>query len=116
MNQIAVVEEAEVPRVWITPEQEYSHRIVTTARQGAERLSFHLTTYAPGYQTDVSGDGVHEVVMFCLRGGAEVTVEGRDPIDFHPDMALYLPVEFAYSLAVGPSGMKVAVACTPPKE
>ena len=116
MSPIALIEESDVPKVWITPEQEYSHRVVTTARQGAKSLSFHLTTYAPGYRTEVRGDGMHEVVMLCLEGGAEVDTGDGAVASFRPQTALYLPTEFSYSMVVGPNGLKVAVACTPPKE
>lgn len=107
---------ADVERIWINPGQEYSHRVVTTRRQGAQRLSVHVTTYAPGFTAHVEGDGHYEVVMFCISGSADVTPAGQPALPMSPGGALYLPLEFTYDLAIGEDGMTVVVACTPPKE
>jgi uncharacterized RmlC-like cupin family protein len=106
----------DVERTWINPGQEYSHRVVTTRRQGAQRLSVHVTTYAPGFEAHVEGDGHYEVVMFCISGGASVTPAGAATLQMAPGGALYLPLEFSYDLVIGEDGMTVVVACTPPKE
>ena len=106
----------DVERVWINPEQEYSHRVVTRRRQGAQRLSVHVTTYTPGFTAHVNGDGVYEVVMFCISGGATITPARRSTLQMAPGGALYLPLDFSYDLVVGADGMSVVVACTPPKE
>jgi uncharacterized RmlC-like cupin family protein len=106
----------DVERIWINPGQEYSHRVVTTRRQGAQRLSVHVTTYAPGFEAHVEGDGHYEVVMFCISGGASVTPAGAATLQMAPGGALYLPLEFSYDLVIGADGMTVVVACTPPKE
>ena len=58
----------DVEKVWIHEGNEYSHRLVTNNRQGCESFSFHITTYEPGFDTMVEGDGVHEVVLYCLEG------------------------------------------------
>jgi uncharacterized RmlC-like cupin family protein len=112
---VGVVAE-DVPEIVIDEGHEYSRRLVTNARQGAENLSFHLTTYTAGYQCEVAGDGIHEVVMFCVSGGTTVVVDDGHVIEVGPGMALYLPKEFGYSHTVGPEGMVMAVAATPFKE
>lgn len=106
----------DVERIWINPGQEYSHRVVTTRRQGAQRLSLHVTTYTPGFKAHVEGDGQHEVVMFCISGSGAVTPAGESTLHMAPGGALYLPLEFSYDLVIGDEGMSVVVACTPPKE
>lgn len=112
---VGIVSE-DVPELVIDEGQEYSRRLVTNARQGAENLSFHLTTYTANYHCDVTGDGIHEVVMFCVAGGTTVVVDDGRVIEVVPGMALYLPKEFGYSHTVGPEGMVMAVAATPFKE
>ena len=113
---IAYTTAADVERSWINPDQEYSHRLVTRRRQGAERLSVHVTTYAPGFAAHLDGDGTWEVVMFCISGGATVTPAGQPAVQMEPGGALYLPRVFSYDLLIGADGMSVVVACTPPKE
>lgn len=107
---------SDVPDVVIDLGQEHSRRLVTTARQGSETLSFHITTYAADYVSAVDGDGVHEVVLFCISGSTTVTVDDGRVLDIKPGTALYLPTEFSYQHTVGPEGLVMAVACTPPKE
>ncbi|GGL98130.1 hypothetical protein [Nakamurella endophytica] len=116
MTAISITRAEDVERLWINPEQEYSHRVVTTKRQGSQALSFHVTTYAPGFTASVDGDGVHEVVMYCTHGSAQVTTEDGVRREMSPGAAIYLPLEFHYDLEIGPDGMTVAVACNPPKE
>ncbi len=107
---------SDVPDVAIDPGQEHSRRLVTALRQNSQHLSFHITTYTADYESSVSGDGVHEVVMFCLTGSTTVTVDDGRVLRIVPGTALYLPTEFNYSHVVGPDGLVMAVACTPPKE
>jgi uncharacterized RmlC-like cupin family protein len=107
---------ADVPEYVVDPGQEVSRRLVTTKRQGAETMSFHLTTYTAGYSTEVSGDGIHEVTMFCVSGGTTVRTDDGRTIEVVPGMALFIPKVFAYDHTVGPDGLVMAVACTPPKE
>jgi uncharacterized cupin superfamily protein len=107
---------ADVADVVIDLGQEHSRRLVTKARQGSEGLSFHITTYTANYESSVSGDGVYEVVMYCLSGSTTVTVDDGRVLDVTPGVALYLPTEFEYRHKVGPDGLVMAVACTPPKE
>ena len=107
---------ADVPDFVIDPGQEHSRRLVTRARQGSEGLSFHITTYTAGYESSVSGDGVHEVVMYCLSGSTTLVVDDGRVLDVVPGVALYLPTEFDYGHTVGQDGLVMAVACTPPKE
>lgn len=107
---------ADVPDVVIDQGQEHSRRLVTNARQGSEGLSFHITTYTAKYESSVCGDGVYEVVMYCLSGSTTVTVDDGQVLDVTPGVALYLPTEFEYRHVVGADGLVMAVACTPPKE
>lgn len=113
---IQAVTAADVPDFVIDLGQEHSRRLVTTERQGSQTLSFHITTYTENYQSAVSGDGIHEVVMFCLSGSTRVVVDDGRVLDVVPGVALYLPTEFSYEHTVGPDGLVMAVACTPPKQ
>jgi uncharacterized cupin superfamily protein len=113
---IQAVTAADVPDVVIDAGQEHSRRLVTAARQGSQNLSFHVTTYTAGYLSAVSGDGVHEVVLFCLSGSTRVVVDDGRVLEVTPGTALYLPTEFSYEHTVGPDGLVMAVACNPPKE
>lgn len=115
-SRISLSRAEDVERLWINPGQEYSHRVVTRKRQGSENLSVHVTTYQPDFRAEVEGDGLHEVVMYCIHGGATVTPADAEPLEMTVGSALYLPLEFNYSLVIGDSGMTVVVACTPPKE
>lgn len=109
--------QADVEKIWIFEGDEYSHRLVTKQRQGCESFSFHITTYTPHFDTIVEGDGIHEVVLYCLQGDSVQTVleDGRER-HFTPGTAIYLPLNFAYRHVIGPNGLVVAVACTPPRE
>ncbi len=107
----------DVEKIWIFEGDEYSHRLVTTRRQGCESFSFHITTYTPHFDTIVEGDGVHEVVLYCLQGDSKQIVleDGRER-HFRPGTAMYLPRDFRYRHIIGANGLVVAVACTPPRE
>ena len=107
---------SDVPELVIDPGMEVSRRLVTNKRQGAETMSFHLTRYTAGYSTEVTGDGIHEVTMFCVSGGTTVRTDDGRTIEVVPGMALYMPKEFGYDHTVGAEGMVMAVACTPFKE
>jgi L-ectoine synthase len=105
----------DVPRIWIHEGLEYSHRLVTRKRQGCT-FSFHITTYEPNFDTIVEGDGIHEVVLYCLEGESRQIVEGGPSIHFTPGTATYLPVRYRYRHIVGPKGLKIAVCANPAKE
>ena len=107
---------ADVPDIVIDPGWEHSRRLVTLERQGSQALSFHITTYTANYFSAVSGDGIHEVVMYCLSGSTTVTVDDGRVIPVTAGTALYLPTEFSYEHTVGPTGLVMAVACNPPKQ
>jgi hypothetical protein len=90
------VTQDDVPKTWIYQDLEYSHRLITNKRQGSS-LSFHIT--------------------YCLQGDSRQIIEetGRE-VHFTPGMALYLPKVYRYRHIIGPKGLVVAVACTPPRE
>lgn len=103
----------DVKKVWIHEGNEFSHRLVTQELHGSS-FSFHITTYMPGFETIVKGDGKHEVVLFCLAGWSKQIVleDGRERI-FRPGDAMYLPVNYEYRHIVGDAGLVIAVSCTP---
>lgn len=108
--------QADVEKVWIHEGNEFSHRLVTNKRQGAG-LSFHVTTYKAGFDTIVQGRGVDEVVLFCLAGDSrQIIEETGEEVHFVPGMALYLPKVYRYRHIIGPNGLVVAVAATPPRQ
>ena len=102
-------------RLWVHEGLEYSHRLVTKEMQGSS-FSFHITTYEPFFDTIVEGDGIHEVVLYCLHGWSKQKdlADGRERI-FRPGDAMYLPVTYRYHHAMGDAGLVLAVACTPPR-
>lgn len=106
----------DVPKIWIHEGYEFSHRIVTKRREGCESFSFHITFYEPHFDTIVRGDGVHEVVLYCLDGESRQILDDGVEIHFTPGTATYLPRNYEYRHIVGPQGLKVAVACNPPRE
>lgn len=110
------IRQEDVPKVWIYEGQEHSHRLVTNERQGAS-LSFHITTYQPHFDVIVEGKGHDEVVLYCLDGDSRqiIEAEGRE-VHFTPGMAVYLPKIYRYRHIIGPKGLVVAVACTPPRQ
>ncbi len=103
----------DVERVWVHEDREFSHRLITRQHQGSS-FSFHITTYMPFFETIVEGDGVHEVVLYCLHGWSSQTdlADGREHA-FKPGDAVYLPVHYRYRHVVGDAGLVVAVSCTP---
>ncbi len=106
----------DVERVWVHEGHEFSHRLITQRHQGAS-FSFHITTYMPFFDTIVEGDGLHEVVLYCLHGWSNQTdlSDGRERI-FKPGDAIYLPVSYRYHHVIGDAGLVVAVSCTPSRE
>jgi hypothetical protein len=106
----------DVEKIWIYEGLEYSHRLVTNRRQGSS-FSFHITTYTPGFDTIVEGDGVHEVVLYCLHGWSKQIVEGTgEERMFHVGDAMYLPLHYRYRHIIGEAGLVVAVCASPGKE
>jgi len=103
-------------KTWIHPGQEFTHRLITQKKQGSS-ISFHITTYMPGFDIMVEGDGVHEVILYCLHGWSRQIVEatGEDHI-FRPGDAMYLPVNYRYRHIVGDAGLVIAVCANPSKE
>ncbi len=106
----------DVERIWIHEGREFSHRLVTKDLQGSS-FSFHITTYLPFFDTIVEGDGVHEVVLYCLHGWSKQKdlADGREHT-FKQGDAIYLPVNYRYHHVVGEAGLVVAVSCTPSRE
>jgi len=115
-DRIMASRQEDVETIWIYEGNEYSHRVVTTKRQGAEAFSFHITTYSPNFDTMVEGDGIHEVVLYCLEGESRQILEDGTEIHLTTGTATYLPKHYTYRHIVGPQGLKVAVACAPPRE
>lgn len=115
-DKIAWARQEDVPKVWVHEGQEYSHRIINSYDQGCS-FSFHITTYEPHFDTIVEGDGVHEVVLYCLHGGSEQEdlSDGRTH-SFRPGDAIYLPLNYRYRHIIGDGGLVVAVSCTPSRE
>ena len=100
-------------KIWMHEGGEFSHRLITQEKHGST-FSFHLTTFLPNFEIEVEGDGVHEVVLFCLHGWSRQTVlpSGESHL-FVPGDAMYLPVNYCYRHVVGDAGLVVAVSCTP---
>jgi len=106
----------DVGKVWIHEGLEYSQRVITNAREGCEGFSFHITTYEPGFDKIIRGDGIHEVALYCLEGDSRQILNDGKEIHFTPGTATYLPRVYEYRHIVGPKGLKIAVACSPPRE
>ena len=106
----------EVELAWVHQGKEFSHRLITQRHQGCS-FSFHITTYMPHFETVVKGDGVHEVVLYCLHGWSKQIdlSDGRERI-FKQGDAMYLPVTYEYRHIIGDAGLVVAVCCTPSLE
>lgn len=106
----------DVERVWVHENQEYSHRLITNKAQGSS-FSFHITTYTPFFDTIVRGDGIREVVLYCLHGWSRqiVLADKRERI-FKPGDAMYLPKVYEYHHIIGDAGLVVAVSCTPARD
>ena len=103
----------DVERTWVHTDREFSHRLITKDIHGSS-FSFHITTYVPFFETIVKGDGVHEVVLFCMHGWSKQvdSADGREHI-FRPGDAMYLPIKYEYHHTVGDAGLVIAVSCTP---
>ncbi|EUB99146.1 hypothetical protein PMI07_005427 [Rhizobium sp. CF080] len=106
----------EVALTWVHQGQEFSHRLVTKKLHGSS-ISFHITTYMPHFDTMVEGDGVHEVILYCLHGWSKQIVEetGEEHI-FKPGDAMYLPRNYRYRHIIGEAGLVIAVCANPSKE
>lgn len=115
-DRITATRIADVQAVWIHEGFERSYRLVTKKKDGCASFSFHVTLYEPNFDTIVRGDGVHEVVLYCLEGESRQILEDGTEIQFTPGTATYLPRTYEYRHIVGPSGLKIAVACNPPRE
>ncbi len=103
----------DVERVWVHEGKEFSHRLITRQNQGSS-FSFHITTYMPYFETIVKGDGVHEVVLFCMHGWSrQIDLSDNRERIFRPGDAMYLPVHYEYRHIVGDAGLVIAVSCTP---
>ena len=115
-DRIVWTKQDDVERVWIHENLEYSHRLVTANRQGSS-FSFHITTYMPFFDTIVEGDGIHEVVLFCLHGwSTQIDLADNREHIFRPGEAMYLPLNYRYRHIIGSGGLVLAVSCTPPRE
>ena len=106
----------DVPELCLKENAEYSHRLITRARNDSERMSFHVTRYAPSVEANMSGDGVHEYVLFCLSGSAEIESDEGWKASFDEGAALCLGTEYSLRMRVLSKGLRVAVACVPPAE
>lgn len=115
-NRIRWSRQEDVALTWIHPGQEFSHRLITQKLHGSP-ISFHITTYMPHFDVMVEGDGVHEVILYCLHGWSRQIVEatGEERI-FKPGDAMYLPKNYRYRHIIGEAGLVVAVAASPSKE
>ena len=106
----------EVAKTWVHQDQEFSHRLITRKLHGST-ISFHITTYMPNFDVVVEGDGVHEVILYCLHGWSRQIVEdtGEERV-FRPGDAMYLPVRYRYRHIIGEAGLVIAVCANPSKE
>ena len=102
----------DVEPIWLHENIEYTHRLITEARQGSS-FSFHITTFKAGHEHTARGDGIHESVLFCLHGGSEQTTADGRTHSFRPGDAMYLPKDFLYEHKIGTGGLVMAVTCTP---
>jgi L-ectoine synthase len=103
-------------RLWVHENQEFSHRLITKKKHGSS-FSFHITTYMPFFDTVVEGDGIHEVVLYCLHGWSrQIVLETGEDRMFRPGDAMYLPLNYSYRHIIGDAGLVVAVCASPGKE
>lgn len=106
----------DVELTWVHKDKEFSHRLITNKLHGAP-MSFHITTYMPHFDTMVEGDGVHEVVLYCMHGWSTQIVEGTgETREFKPGDAMFLPKNYRYRHIIGEAGLIVAVCAVPSKE
>jgi hypothetical protein len=114
--KVQISRASDVPELCLSENAEYSHRLITRARNNSERMSFHVTRYAPAFNGVMTGDGIHEYVLFCLSGSAELESDEGWKALFDNGAALCLGTEYSLRLRVSDSGLHVAVACVPPAE
>ena len=115
-NKICWVRQEDVKKVWIHENLEYSHRLITKKDQNCN-FSFHITTYEPNFDTIVEGDGIHEVVLYCLHGSSkQIDLSDNRVHNFKIGDAIYLPLNFRYRHIIGDGGLVVAVCCNPSRK
>ena len=86
-----------------------SHRLINKKDQNCG-FSFHITTYEPHFDTIVEGDGIHEVVLYCLHGSSkQIDLSDNREHNFSIGDAIYLPLNFRYRHIIGDGGLVVAV-------
>ncbi|WP_180902707.1 hypothetical protein [Martelella soudanensis] len=115
-NKIQWSRQEDVALTWVHQDKEFSHRLITNKLHGSP-MSFHITTYMPHFDVMVEGDGLHEVILYCLHGWSKQIVEATgETRDFKPGDAMYLPKNYRYRHIIGEAGLVVAVCATPSKE
>lgn len=106
----------DVALTWVHQDKEFSHRLITNKLHGSP-MSFHITTYMPHFDTMVEGDGIHEVILYCLHGWSTQIIEATgETRKFTPGDAMYLPKNYLYRHIIGEAGLVIAVCATPSKE
>lgn len=115
-DQIQWSRQEDVDLTWVHRDQEFSHRLITQKVHGSS-MSFHITTYMPHFDTIVEGDGMREVILYCLNGWSEQIVEETGVRrKFRMGDAMYLPKVYTYRHIIGEAGLVVAVCAMPSKE
>jgi L-ectoine synthase len=115
-DQIRWSRQEDVKLTWVHQDKEFSHRLITKNLHGS-RMSFHITTYVPHFDTMVEGDGVTEVILYCLHGWSEQIVEDTgERRKFQQGDAMFLPKNYTYRHIIGEAGLVVAVCASPSKE
>ena len=115
-DQIRWSRQKEVDLTWVHKSNEFSHRLITKKLHGSP-FSFHITTYMPNFETMVYGDGITEVVLYCLNGWSTQIVEDTGECrEFQQGDAVYLPKIYTYRHVIGEAGLVVAVCAYPSKE
>ena len=115
-DKICWVRQEDVPKVWVHKGKEYSHRLINKKDQNCG-FSFHITTYEPHFDTIVEGDGIHEVVLYCLHGSSkQIDLSDNREHNFSIGDAIYLPLHYRYRHIVGDCGLVVAVCCNPSRK
>ena len=93
-NKIQWSRQEDVALTWVHQDKEFSHRLITNKLHGSP-MSFHITTYMPHFDVMVEGDGLHEVILYCLHGWSKQIVEDTgETRDFKPGDAMYLPKNY----------------------
>lgn len=115
-EKIQWARQEDVPLTWVHKGNEFSHRLITKKQNGCS-FSFHITTYMPNFDVMVEGNGVNEVVLYCLQGWSRQIVEATDEEHiFKQGDAMYLPKNYRYRHIIGEAGLVVAVCSNPSKE